>query len=118
MPSGTPKPSGWVATEWPYDRIQNKLEQAYAMPSLAAESPVGGLRGLIMRTPGQRQQNFGLESLINEAAAAPGTDPIQFRIQHTNDQRLIDILNATAKEAGWEPRPSPHSHARRTGTDP
>ena len=28
-----------------------------------------GLRGLIMRTPGQRQQNFALESMINEAAA-------------------------------------------------
>ena len=97
MPSGTPKPGGgFVATEWPYDKIQNRLEQASAMPSL------GGLRGLIMRTPGQRQQNFALESLINEAAAAANADPIQFRLEHTTDQRLIDILNATAKAAGWE----------------
>jgi nicotinate dehydrogenase subunit B len=110
MPSGTPKPGGgFVATEWPYDKIQNRLEQASAMPSL------GGLRGLIMRTPGQRQQNFALESLINEAAAAANADPIQFRLEHTTDQRLIDILNATAKAAGWEQRPSPNPSARGAG---
>jgi len=72
------------------------------MPNLGAESVSGGLRGNIMRTPGQRQQNFALEGLINEAAAATSADPIEFRINHTTDQRLIDILNATAKEAGWE----------------
>ncbi len=88
------------------------------MPNLGAESPSGGLRGNIMRTPAQRQQNFALESLINEAAASTSADPIQFRINHTTDQRLIDVLNATAKAASWEPRPSPHPNARRTGTDP
>ena len=87
------------------------------MPNLAADSATGGLRGNIMRTPGQRQQNFALEGLINEAAASASADPIQFRLNHTTDQRLIDILNATAKAAGWEPRPSPHPGARRTGSE-
>jgi CO/xanthine dehydrogenase Mo-binding subunit len=118
MPCTTSKTGGWVATEWPYDRIQNRLEQAYGRPNLGAESATGGLRGNIMRTPAQRQQNFALESLINEAAASAGADAIQFRIGHTTDQRLIDILNATAKAAGWEQRPSPHAGARRTGTAP
>jgi len=118
MPCNTSKPGGWIATEWPYDKIQNRLEEAYGMPNLGAESVSGGLRGNIMRTPGQRQQNFALEGLINEAAVSAGADPIQFRINHTADQRLIDILNATAKTAGWEARPSPHPKARRTGTDP
>ena len=62
------------------------------MPNVGADSPFGGLRGLIMRTPGQRQQNFALESLMNEAAAAAHADPIQFRLQHTSDPRLINIL--------------------------
>lgn len=118
MPCGTLKTGGWLATEWPYDRIQNKLEQASGTPNLGAESASGGLRGNIMRTPGQRQQNFALEGLITEAAAAASADPIQFRIQHTTDQRLIDILNATAKAAGWEPRPSPNPNARKTGSAP
>jgi nicotinate dehydrogenase subunit B len=110
MPSVTPKPGGgFIATEWPYDKIQNRLEQASAMPSL------GNLRGLIMRTPGQRQQNFALESLLNEAAAAAHVDPIQFRLEHTTDQRLVDVLNATAKTAGWQPRPSPQASAGGTG---
>ena len=118
MPCSTSKPSGFVATQWPYDKIQNRSEHAYGMPNLGADTPSGGLRGHIMRTPGQRQQNFALESLINEAAASVGADPIQFRLDHTTDQRLIDILNATAKAAGWESRPSPHAKARRSGTDP
>jgi nicotinate dehydrogenase subunit B len=122
MPSGIAKPGGFVATEWPYDKIQHRLEQASAMPNLGVDagtpSPTGGLRGNIMRTPGQRQQNFALESLINEAAAAAQADPIAFRLQHTTDARLIEILHATAKAAGWEPRPSPHAGARRSGPDP
>jgi nicotinate dehydrogenase subunit B len=118
MPGTSPGAGGWVATEWPYDKIRNRLEEAYGMPNLAADSAAGGLRGNIMRTPGQRQQNFVLEGLINQAAASASADPIQFRLNHTTDQRLIDILNATAKSAGWEPRPSPHPGARRTGSDP
>jgi len=116
MPCATSKPGNWVATEWPYDKIQDRLEDAYGMPNLGAETPSGGLRGNIMRTPGQRQQNFALEGLINEAAASAKADPIGFRLSHTTDQRLIDLLNATAKAAGWEPRPSPKRNARKTGT--
>ena len=69
-----------------------------------------------MRTPGQRQQNFALEGLINEAAAAAGADPIEFRLAHTTDERMINLLKATAKAAGWETRSSPHRGARHTGT--
>ena len=116
MPTTTSKPGMWIATEWPYEKIQSRLEEVYGMPNIGGDSAYGGLRGNIMRTPGQRQQNFALEGLINEAAAAAKADPIQFRIEHTTEQRLIDILNATAKAAGWESRPSPHRGARKTGS--
>jgi nicotinate dehydrogenase subunit B len=118
MPCSQPKPGSWIATAWPYDKIQSRREEVYGMPNLGADSPTAGLRGLIMRTPGQRQQNFALESLMNEAASCAGIDPIQFRLLHTTDQRLIDIIHATAKAAAWEPRPSPHPGARRTGSAP
>jgi len=111
MPCSQPKPGYWIATEWPYDKIQNRLEEVYGMPNLGADSPTVGLRGLIMRTPGQRQQNFALESLINSAASSVGVDPIEFRLQHTTDQRLIDIINATAKAAAWSHAPR-HTLAR------
>jgi nicotinate dehydrogenase subunit B len=116
MPCVQPRPGSWIATEWPYDKIQNRLEEAYGMPNLGAASSSGGLRGNIMRTPGQRQQNFALEGLMNEAAASAKIDPIEFRLNHTTDQRLIDVLHATAEAAGWESRRSPNSRARRAGT--
>jgi hypothetical protein len=118
MPTATSKPGNFVATEWPYDKIANRLEDAYGMPNLAANTPSGGLRGNIMRTPGQRQQNFALEGLMNEAAAAAGADPIEYRLSHTSDERMINLLHATAKAANWETRPSPHGGARRTGSTP
>jgi nicotinate dehydrogenase subunit B len=118
MPTTTSKPGNWVATEWPYDKIDNRLEDTYGMPNLAGDSANGGLRGNIMRTPGQRQQNFALEGLINEAAAAAGADPIEYRLTHTTDVRLINLLHATANAANWENRPSPHRGARRTGSTP
>ena len=115
MPSATSNPGNWVATEWAYDKIENRLEDVYGMPNLAADSANGGLRGNIMRTPGQRQQNFALEGLINEAAAAASADPIAYRLAHTTDERMINLLHATAKAANWETRPSPHRGARRNG---
>jgi CO/xanthine dehydrogenase Mo-binding subunit len=71
-----------------------------------------------MRTPGQRQHVFALESLLNEAAAAAKADPAQFRIDHTKDQRLIDIIRKTTEAAAWQPRPSPNPDARHTGDRP
>jgi CO/xanthine dehydrogenase Mo-binding subunit len=119
MPAGTTPPaSGFLATEWPYDKIENRLEQVYARENIGSESPYGGVRGLIMRTPGQRQQNFVLEALMNEAAAAVKADPIQFRLQHTTDARLIAVLQATAKAAEWVTRPSPCASASKAGTQP
>jgi CO/xanthine dehydrogenase Mo-binding subunit len=59
-----------------------------------------------------------LESLINEVAAAAGVDPIQYRIRHTTEQRMIDVLHATAEAAKWESRPSPLKGARSTGNEP
>ena len=106
MPTTTSKPGMWIATEWPYEKIQNKLEEVYGMPNIGADSVYGGLRGNIMRTPGQRQQNFALEGLMNEAAAMAKADPIQFRRDHTIEPRLLELLDATAKAAGWEVRTS------------
>jgi len=116
MPAVTSKPGYFLATEWVYDKIVNRLQDVFGMANLAGDSANGGLRGNIMRTPGQRQQNFALETFINEVAAAAGADPVEFRLAHTSDQRMINLLNATAKAANWETRPSPHRGARRTGS--
>ncbi len=107
-----------ISTVWPYDKVPAVVESAFGTANLANESANGGLRGNIMRTPWQRQQNFALEAAVEEAAAAAKADPIDYRIRHTTDARLIEILKETAQAAGWKSRPSPSADARRTGTTP
>jgi CO/xanthine dehydrogenase Mo-binding subunit len=115
---GTVQAGGFLDAQWPYDKVEHRLHQVFAMENIAWNSPYGGLRGNIMRTPGQRQQNFLLESLVNEAAAAAGVDPIRFRLDHTSDPRLIGVIQAVAKAASWEFRASPCRDARRGGSNP
>ncbi len=99
--------------------VAQELHRGYGMASVGSGSPsTVGIRGNIMRTPGQRQNILAFESLINEAAAAVHADALQFRLDHSGDRRMQDILRKTAEAAGWQSRPSPNPAARRTGTTP
>jgi CO/xanthine dehydrogenase Mo-binding subunit len=104
---------------WPYDRIPHRLERAHSAANFGqAESPIQvGLRHRTLRSPIHLQQNFAVESMVNEAAAAAGADPIQYRIDHTSDTRLVAVLEAVRELSGWETRPSPSPAARATGAD-
>ena len=118
IPTVTPTQQTPVSTILPYNKLPI-LEQAYGMPGLGVDSPsTVGLRGLILRTPWQRNQNFAMESLLNEVAAATGVDPIQLRTSLTGDQRLLEIMKTTAAAAGWQSRPSPNPQAARGGSAP
>ena len=78
---------GRLQTVWPYDQgCQVCFEQAFFCENLAMETASGGLRGNIMRTPWQRQQNTALEGIITEAAAAAGADPS--RVSGFGTQRM------------------------------
>ena len=56
-------------------------------PSVSRIALGVGLRHRSMRTPNQLQQNFAVECMINEAAAAAGSDPNpETGIDHTTDQ--------------------------------
>jgi CO/xanthine dehydrogenase Mo-binding subunit len=68
-----------------------------------------------LRAPARLQNSFANESFIDEVAAAVKADPLAYRLRHLRDQRVIDVLNAAAKAAAWEPRPSPKPGIRRTG---
>jgi CO/xanthine dehydrogenase Mo-binding subunit len=94
---------------WLYDRVPNLAEYGHGTFQLGErESPIAiGLRDHSMRTPGQLQQNFPREVALTEAAALAGIDPLQFRLNHTNDERLIGVLKAVREASGWQPRPSP-----------
>ena len=68
-----------------------------------------------LRSPDRLQNTFAHESFIDEVAASLRVDPVQYRLRHLSDPRLIAVVNAAAKAANWQPRPSPRPPARRTG---
>ena len=121
LPHGVePTKTTGIATQWAYDKVPNVLEQARGGTQIGQDNnPLQvGMRVHSMRTPGHRQQNFALEGMINEAAAAAGVDPIEYRLRHTTNQRMINVLNTLKKEHGWQTRPSPNPDASATGSKP
>jgi CO/xanthine dehydrogenase Mo-binding subunit len=52
---------------------------------------------------------------MDELAARVKADPVEYRLRHLSDPRLIDVLKAATKGANWETRPSPKPGNRRTG---
>jgi nicotinate dehydrogenase subunit B len=68
-----------------------------------------------LRSPNRLQNTFANESFMDEIAAAVKADPVQFRVQHLSDPRLIGVVNAAAKAANWDTRPSPKPGNAKTG---
>lgn len=68
-----------------------------------------------LRSPSRIQNTFAHESFMDELAALNKSDPLQYRLRHLSDQRLIAALNAVANAAGWDTRPSPKPGNARTG---
>jgi CO/xanthine dehydrogenase Mo-binding subunit len=75
-----------------------------------AETP---FRPSWIRTPGRMQNTYANEAFMDELAAAAGTDPLEFRLQHLRDPRGAEVLRRLAIAAKWEKRAAP----RRTDED-
>ena len=68
-----------------------------------------------LRSPERLQNTFAHESFIDEVAASLKVDPVEYRLKHLSDPRLVAVVRSAAKAANWQPRPSPRSGGRRTG---
>lgn len=68
-----------------------------------------------LRSPSRLQNTFAHESIMDEAAAQAGVDPVAYRLDHLNDPRLIEVLKAVARKADWDTRPSPRPGLSKTG---
>ncbi len=68
-----------------------------------------------LRSPSRLQNTFAHESVMDEVAAEVGADPVGFRLAHLSDQRLIAVLKAVARKAGWDSRPSPRQGVSKSG---
>ena len=69
-----------------------------------------------LRSPARLQNTFAHESFIDEIAAQLKADPVEYRLRHLSDPRLIDVVKGAAKAANWETRPSPRTGGRKAGT--
>jgi CO/xanthine dehydrogenase Mo-binding subunit len=84
----------------PYDGIGAAKSVAHRI----AETP---FRPSWIRTPGRMQNNFAVEGFTDELAAAADQDPVAFRLAHLSDPRGRAVIEAAARAAAWQPRPSP-----------
>jgi len=64
-----------------------------------------------LRSPQRLQNTFAHESFMDELAARAKADPIEFRLRHLSEPRMIAVVKAAAKAANWDTRPSPKPRA-------
>jgi CO/xanthine dehydrogenase Mo-binding subunit len=60
-----------------------------------------------LRSPNRLQNTFAHECMMDELAAAVKADPVEYRLRHLSDRRLRAVVQAAAKAANWQTRPSP-----------
>nr|WP_288466723.1 molybdopterin cofactor-binding domain-containing protein [uncultured Pseudomonas sp.] len=65
------------------------------------------VRASWMRGVSALPNSFAHESYIDELAFAAGIDPVQYRLQHLEDPRARELIEATAKRADWQPHTQP-----------
>lgn len=68
-----------------------------------------------LRSPQRLQNTFAHESFMDELAARAKADPVAYRLKHLSDPRLNDVVEAAAKAANWDSRPSPKPGTSKTG---
>jgi nicotinate dehydrogenase subunit B len=62
-----------------------------------------------LRSPNRLQNTFAHESFMDEIAARVKADPVEYRLRHIRDSRLIDVVKAATKAANWTARLSPRA---------
>jgi nicotinate dehydrogenase subunit B len=59
------------------------------------------------RAPANNTNTFARESQIDVMAANAGIDPLEFRLNNLNDEKMRGVLKAAAKKFGWKPAKAP-----------
>jgi len=68
-----------------------------------------------LRSPARLPNTFAHECFMDELAARAKADPVEYRLRHLRDKRIIGVLTAAAKASNWTPRPSPNPANPKTG---
>ena len=59
------------------------------------------------RAPSVNTNSFARESHMDALAAKAGIDPLEFRLKHLSDARMIRVLEAVAKQFAWKAGKAP-----------
>ena len=65
-----------------------------------------------LRSPQRLQNTFAHESFMDELAAHAKADPVEFRLRHLSEPRMVDVVKAASARANWDARPSPNPHGK------
>jgi nicotinate dehydrogenase subunit B len=68
-----------------------------------------------LRSPLRIQNTFANECFMDELCIRAKADPVAFRLKHLDDARVIGVIQAAAKAAGWDARTSPNTNGQKTG---
>jgi nicotinate dehydrogenase subunit B len=97
FPADVPQPNGGS------DRNSIPLYDFPNQKILKHYMPDAPLRTSSLRTLGAYANVFAIESLMDETAAAAGTDPVEFRLNHLRDERARTVIEAAARNSDWRP---------------
>jgi CO/xanthine dehydrogenase Mo-binding subunit len=87
--------SGPSAIDTPYKTLNARIRY------LPVESP---LRQGSYRALASTANNFARECMVDELAQAAGLDPLAFRLEHLDNERIRTVLIAAADKFGWKQR--------------
>ena len=68
-----------------------------------------------LRSPLRIQNTFANECFVDELSLTAGADPVEFRLKHLQQQRIIAVLKAAAVAAKWERRVAPRARPLKNG---
>jgi nicotinate dehydrogenase subunit B len=67
-----------------------------------------------LRSPLRIQNTFANECFMDELCALAKSDPVDFRLRHLDNARVVGVIKAAAKAANWERRISPAATLAKT----
>jgi nicotinate dehydrogenase subunit B len=68
-----------------------------------------------LRSPLRIQNTFANECFMDELCVHAQADPVDFRLRHLDNARVIGVIQAAAKAANWKKRTSPSASRAKTG---
>jgi CO/xanthine dehydrogenase Mo-binding subunit len=73
------------------------------------------IRVSALRSLGAMANTFANESFMDELAYAADVDPVQFRLNHQDDDRAKAVIQAAADKIGWQAHTAPSNSGRGMG---